>query len=117
MAKFYVDCPVCGQYTLAKTGLFAKKNISCTCGNTINIRQDKLSSRECPKCGSVVLVDESKNRNVHCPVCKKTISRKNSAEVIEFNCEQCGVQLFAPRDAKAYSCPVCEHKNDVTVLL
>ncbi len=34
MSKFVIECPVCGRYAEAKTGLFARKKIDCACGMT-----------------------------------------------------------------------------------
>ena len=33
MAKFVIQCPVCGKYAEAKTGFFAKKKIDCATGD------------------------------------------------------------------------------------
>ena len=45
MSKFVIECPHCGRYAEAKTGFFARKKIDCSCGYTINVRTDKLTSR------------------------------------------------------------------------
>ena len=52
MAKFAIECPVCGRYAEGKTGFFARKKIECSCGNIIDVRTDKLAARECLHCGS-----------------------------------------------------------------
>ena len=31
MAKFAIECPVCGKYAEGKTGFFARKKIQCSC--------------------------------------------------------------------------------------
>lgn len=114
MAKFVIECPNCGKYAEAKTGFFARKKIDCTCGHTINIRTDKLTSRECPHCGNMVVFDQSKGDKAKCPVCHEpinTIAEQTKAE--EFSCEQCGVRLIANKAASTYTCPVCDHVNDV----
>lgn len=113
MGKFSISCPSCGRYAQARTGLFAKKEIQCECGHVIQVRTNKLTSRECPHCGSVVLLDESESRDARCPVCHKTINRNTDHKVVEFPCEQCGVKLVAPRKDAMYQCPVCDHVNDV----
>ena len=55
MPKFVIECPNCGRYAEAKTGFFARKKIDCSCGYTIDVRTDKLSSRTCPHCSNNVV--------------------------------------------------------------
>ena len=55
MAKFAIECPVCGKYAEGKTGFFARKKIQCSCGNIIDVRTDKLAARECPHCGNQIV--------------------------------------------------------------
>lgn len=114
MSKFVIECPNCGKYAEAKTGFFAKKKIDCTCGYTINVRTDKLSSRVCPHCGNHVVFDQSKGDKAKCPVCKEPINTMAEQDkTIEFSCAQCGVRLHTTKGASAYTCPVCDHINDV----
>jgi len=114
MAKFVIECPQCGKFAEANTGFFAKKRIDCACGYTIDVRTDKLASRECPHCGNMVVFDQSKGEKAICPVCKEpinTFSEQTQAE--EISCGQCGVRLIVSKAASTYSCPVCDHVNDV----
>ena len=37
MAKFAIECPVCGKYAEAKTGFFAKKKIDCSSAEYLTI--------------------------------------------------------------------------------
>lgn len=114
MAKFVIECPSCGRYAEAKTGFFARKKIDCACGYTINVRTDKLSSRECPHCGNNVVFDQSLGDKAKCPVCHEsinTMAEQTKAE--EFSCGQCGVRLRTSKSAQFYTCPVCDHVNDV----
>lgn len=60
MSKFVIECPNCGKFAEAKTGFFARKKINCACGNIINVRTDKLTSRKCAHCGNDVVFDQSK---------------------------------------------------------
>ena len=114
MSKFVIECPNCGKYAEAKTGFFAKKKIDCTCGYTINVRTDKLSSRVCPHCGNNVVFDQSKGDKAKCPVCKEPINTMAEQDkTIEFSCAQCGVRLHTTKGADKYTCPVCDHVNDV----
>lgn len=114
MAKFAIECPACGKYAEAKTGFFAKKKIECTCGNVINVKTDKMASRECPHCGNQVVYDQTKGAAAVCPICQErinTIAEQQKTE--EFSCAQCGVRLISVRSASTYTCPVCDCVNDV----
>lgn len=114
MAKFVIECPNCGKYAEARTGFFAKKKIDCDCGYTIDIRTDKLSSRVCPNCGNSVVYDQSKGNKALCPVCQEPINTlAQQDKTVEFSCQQCGVRLHTVKGASTYTCPVCDHVNDV----
>ncbi len=114
MAKFIIECPKCGKYAEAKTGFFAKKKIDCACGYTINVRTDKLTSRECPHCGNTVVFDQSKGADAKCPVCGEAINTlAEQSKLQEFSCAQCGVRLSVSKTAETYTCPVCDCVNNV----
>ena len=114
MAKFVIECPACGRYAEAKTGFFARKRIECACGYTINVRTDRLSSRECPHCGNMVVFDQSKGADAVCPVCKEPINTMTEqSKVEEISCSQCGVRLIVSKAAASYTFPVCDHVNAV----
>ena len=114
MSKFVIECPHCGRYAEAKTGFFARKKIDCSCGYTINVRTDKLTSRHCPHCGNDVVFDQSKGAAAKCPVCGEPINTMAEQDkTVEFSCGQCGVRLRTAKGAASYICPVCDHVNDV----
>ncbi len=122
MAKFVIECPKCGKFAEASsglfgTGLFAKRNVKCSCGNVINVQASKLSSRVCPHCGNTVVFDQSKGAAAKCPVCHEPINTvTDQSRLYEFACEQCGVMLQADKAAETFTCPVCDHVNDVAKL-
>lgn len=118
MAKFVIECPKCGKYAEANSGLFGfigrTKKVDCVCGHTIDIDAEKLSSRECPHCGNNVVFDQSKGEKAKCPVCGEpvnTMAEQNKS--VEFSCAQCGIKLRTTKGAKSYRCPVCDHDNPV----
>ena len=114
MAKFVIECPSCGRYAEARTGFFARKKIECGCGHTINVKTDKLTTRTCPHCGNLFVYDQSEGTKVRCPVCReKVVATRADSRLAEFSCEQCGVRLQTTMNASAYTCPVCDHVNDV----
>lgn len=114
MSKFVIECPSCGKFAEAKTGFFAKKHIDCTCGHRIHIRTDKVTSRVCPHCGNNVVFDQSKGVEAKCPVCNGTINTAaEQSKRGDFTCARCGVRLNASKAAGTYTCPLCDHVNDV----
>lgn len=115
MARFVIECPQCGKYAEAKTGFFARKKIDCSCGYTIDVRTDKLTSRECPHCGNMVVFDQSKGEEALCPVCRNQINTMAEQNKMgEFSCVRCGIRLRVSKGAETYTCPVCDCVNDVT---
>ena len=114
MSKFVIECPSCGRYAEAKTGFFAHRKIKCSCGNVINVRTDKLTSRECPHCGNNVVFDQSKGEKAKCPICHEPINTMaEQSNTYEFSCAQCGIRLRTSKGAATYTCPVCDCVNDV----
>ena len=114
MGRFIMECPNCGRYVQAETGLFAKRKIDCSCGYTIQVRTDKLTSRICPHCGNAVVFDQSKGEKALCPVCKEPINTMaEQTKTEEISCEQCGVRLIVNVAAQMYVCPVCDCVNNV----
>lgn len=112
MSKFAIACPNCGKFAEASTGFFARKKIDCSCGYTIDVRTDKMTSRKCPHCGNQVVFDQSKGERAVCPVCREKINTI-SDKVEEFSCAQCGIRLMTARNASTYVCPVCDYENNV----
>ena len=114
MANFVIECPRCGRYNAAKTGFFAKKKIDCICGNTINIKAEKLTSRVCSHCGNNVVFDQTKGGEALCPVCKEKINTAhNLSSFIEFTCPSCSCLLSVNKSEKRYVCPLCDTVIDV----
>lgn len=114
MSKFVIECPKCRNYAEASTGLFAKRKIQCACGNTIDVRTEKLATRKCPKCGNTVIYDQSKGEKALCPVCHEPINTTAlQLKTVEFSCAQCGIRLRTSKAAATYTCPVCDCVNDV----
>lgn len=114
MAKFVIECPVCGKYAEGKTGFFSSKKIYCSCGNTINVRTDRFTSRTCSHCGNDVLFDQAKGDTAICPVCREKINTfDDMSKVEQISCMQCGVRLIVNKGATRYVCPVCDCENDV----
>lgn len=114
MSKFVIECPKCRNYAEASTGLFAKRKIQCACGNTIDVRTEKLATRKCPKCGNTVIYDQSKGEKALCPVCHEPINTTAlQLKTVEFSCAQCGIQLHASKADPVCVCPVCGCENNV----
>ena len=116
MSKFVIECPVCGKHTTAKDGFFGKKKIPCACGNIIDVRTDKLTSRHCPSCGNDVVFDQSKSKgkDAKCVVCHAPLLTDESKHImLSFRCPTCACSLEAHKGASTYTCPVCDTLIDV----
>lgn len=114
MAKFSIECPVCGKYAEGKTGFFSKKKIECSCGNIINVKLDKLASKTCPHCGNQIVYDQTKGADAECPVCRgKVNTLADQQKIHTFSCKQCGIRLETTSSASSFICPVCDYENDV----
>lgn len=118
MAKFVIECPNCQSYVRVSNGLFAKKQITCRCGQQIDIQSNRMMSRVCPHCGNNVVFDAAKGEKAKCPVCKELINTTaEQSRTEEFHCAQCGIRLRADKNASTYRCPVCDTVNDVQAQL
>jgi len=111
MAKFVMECPACKKPIQAGTGLFAKKNIKCSCGYTINVQLEKMATDTCPHCGNDVVYDRSKKESATCPVCHTKIHA--GTEKIKLHCPSCQTELTADKNATSYTCPQCKSLIDV----
>ena len=109
-----MECPNCGNYVQASTGLFAKKTIDCTCGYTIDVKADRMTSRVCEHCGNTVLFDQKKGANAVCPVCKKKINTVDEQSAYaEVSCPSCGCSVTVDKSKGGAVCPLCDTKIDV----
>lgn len=114
MARFVIECPQCGNYVEAKTGFFAKKSVACGCGHTFEVKTNRMSLRKCAHCGNEVAFDQGKGKKAKCPVCHNSINELGDiSKLVEFSCEQCGIRLSSDKNARVFTCPVCDHVNDV----
>lgn len=120
MAKFVIECPNenCGKYIQVSNSIFSRRRNKCSCGREINIKTDRMMSRECACCGNTVVFDAKKRDKAKCPVCKNLINTTQElGRVEEFSCAQCGVRLRADKSAARFTCPVCDFDNDVQAQL
>lgn len=114
MAKFVIECLHCGSYAEGKTGFFARKKIDCACGYTINVKTDKMTTRDCPHCGNTVLYDQTKGENAKCPVChNQLLTQESMSALTEFSCPSCSCKITADKNASSYTCPLCDTVIDV----
>lgn len=119
MSKFVIQCPNCGRYAEASNGIlgttiFGTRKIDCTCGHVINIKYDKVTSRDCPHCGNNVIFDQSEGEYARCPVCHNYINTMEGRKNLqEFSCPSCFCRLSADKNAKNYICPLCDTEIDV----
>lgn len=115
MAKFVMECPACKKPVQAGTGLFAKKNIKCSCGYTIHVQAEKLATDTCPHCGNDVVYDRAKKSSATCPVCHARIHA--GTERVKLHCPSCRMELTADKNAASFTCPQCKSLIDVQAAL
>ena len=114
MSKYVIECPDCGKYVEVGTGLFAKKNVKCTCGRVINASADKMTSKCCPHCGNTVIYDQSKGESALCPVCHGKINTSADKFVlIKITCPSCACEVMVDKNATNHTCSLCGTKFDV----
>jgi membrane protease subunit (stomatin/prohibitin family) len=114
MSKYVIECPDCGKYVEVGTGLFAKKNVKCTCGRVINASADKMTSKCCPHCGNTVIYDQSKGESALCPVCHEKINTSADKFVlIKITCPSCACEVTVDKNATNHTCSLCGTKFDV----
>lgn len=115
MAKFVMECPACKKPVQGETGLFAKKNIRCSCGYTLHVQAEKMASDTCPHCGNEVVYDRTKKSSATCPVCHAMIH--DGKEEVKLHCPTCQAELTADKHAGSYTCPQCRSLVDVQAVL
>ena len=118
MSKFAIECPKCGSINTASTFILAKKVIKCgTCGEEINIKESRLTSKVCPHCGKVFVCDQAKAKGKKCPSCGKEIDIIQSAtanyKMVSVNCPQCACSIEVDKTKETYFCPICDCQLDV----
>lgn len=114
MSKFIIECPDCGSYVEAGTGLFAKKRIKCTCGHVIDVNREKMTSKVCPHCGNTVMYDQSKGEAAVCPVCHEKINASADKSVlVKVTCPSCACELSVDKNASKCTCSLCGTTFDV----
>ena len=113
MTKFSIECPDCGNAVEVSTGILSSNNVRCSCGRKINVKAEKLVTRECPHCGNLYVYDQSKKKAV-CPVCHTATDKAaTKRKLVEFTCSQCGATLLTTEGAAKYECPLCGRENNV----
>ncbi len=118
MAKFAIECPKCGSVNTASTFIFSKKIIKCgTCGEEIDVKQSRLTSKICPNCGKVFVCDQAKIKGAKCPSCGANIDVNRMAtakyKLVNITCPQCSCSIEVDKTKDTYSCPICDYTLDV----
>lgn len=128
MGKFAMECPKCHAMNTASTFIFSKKTITCgKCGEEIDVKQSRLTSKRC-ECGQVVVCDQAKlntadkrsKRAPACPSCGRTLGILNATstyEGIEIDCPQCYCRIEVDKTKNTDFCPVCDKLIDVKTIL
>lgn len=117
MGKCVLECPQCGSYVEASNGffgMFASKSVNCSCGYVINVKAERMASKECPHCGNIVIYDQMKGDKAICPVCNEKVNTKESMfNVAHFSCPTCSCKISVDKNQKKYTCNLCNTLIDV----
>ncbi len=118
--EFALECPKCGTFNTAATGLFAKKIIKCVaCNEEIDVKQSKLISKKC-ECGTVVVWDQAKKKEQKCPSCGEVVSVANATTEYKFInaiCPQCSCQIEVDKTLDTDHCVLCGATFNVQELI
>lgn len=108
MAKFTIECPHCGTLNQASSFVFAKKVIKCgNCQVDIDIKANRLTTRQCPHCDNVFVYDQKKKKS-ECPACHKKID-PGFGKIAAFPCPECNCIIQIDENVKSTTCHVCDH--------
>ena len=88
MSKFIIACPVCHNYAEASTGFFASKHIRCACGNVINVKTDRMTTKVCPSCGNNVVYDQAEGTDAKACMGLLKLADKYTPERLENACRR-----------------------------
>ena len=114
MGKFVIKCPDCGSYVEMSTGLFAKKEVKCSCGKIISAKEDLLLSKVCPHCGNNVMYDQRLGEKATCPLCHKKINTvAEKFAFVELICPNCSSKQKVNKNNATHVCSICGHEADV----
>ncbi len=117
MAKFVIECPHCGNYAEASKGFLgigATKTINCSCGQSFDVKANKMASIECVHCGNTVIYDQSKGDKATCPVChEKIVSGGGLFSNVEVTCPSCNCKVSTSKKDVNCTCPLCNTTFDV----
>lgn len=114
MSKFIIECPKCHRYANAATGFFASKKVHCVCGNVIQVKTDRITTRTCPGCGNNVAYDQAQGDDAVCLVCKTKINTPEMrAKTATINCVSCGCSIQVRKEDSQIVCPICDTRNEI----
>ena len=114
MAKFVLKCPKCDTVNKASTFILAKKVIECgACGEKINVKDNRYTSKICPFCGDTFVYDQAKGKQTKCLSCNKSLDAFHEERMAVINCPQCACGVEVGENLTAKECPICGFNIDV----
>ena len=106
--KFLIECPICGRINEASTSFFAKRKITCQCGNVMLVKTEKMKTKQCPNCGNLIVYNRGKTDDPICPVCKEhLIKEKDDWKFVDVICPDCFCHITAKENESLVECPLC----------
>ncbi len=113
MPNLVIECPECGRFLDARTGLFSRK-VTCSCGEVIKLKAELLHARQCQNCEKLISFARPVSINRVCPSCGKPMDSRN---VRRFTCGMCGLAMEVSeeylRTHRTMLCPLCSKENDL----
>lgn len=115
MAKeVLIECPKCGRINNVKVGFFHSTRVHCHCGSVINVNNERMVTKQCPKCGNIVTYDRVKNEYPLCPICHEPLKEEREDwKFVEIVCDDCSSHLIVNKDDEETECPICSHKINI----
>ena len=112
--KINIECESCGRINEASTSFFSKRKITCSCGYLIDVKKEKMVTKQCPHCGNLIVYNKSKNPDPLCPICKEhVVEEKDDWKFVEVICPECSCHLIANKSDVSLECPLCNTYIDV----
>lgn len=116
--KFLIECPICGRMNEATDSFFARRKIECNCGHIIDVKKEKMVTKQCQHCGNLIVYNKAKNPDPVCPVChEKLVNEKDDWKFVEVICPECSCHIIANKEDQITTCPLCGEHIDIKARL
>lgn len=116
--NFLIECPECRRINEASASFFARKKINCQCGNVLNVKTEKMRTKQCSNCGNLIVYDRGLTDDPICPVCKEhLIKERDEYKFVDIVCPECSCHITTDKNNGFINCPLCDAAIDVNARL